>query len=192
MDVETITMDPAEARQAFEEYREAVRERHNEEDEALMRGYRELAKGHQLLALTPAMIEAGLDHRGLPRLAICRADAEWCEVYISQDTAVFTMDNSSRWGRAAKGKRVRVEGFPTLTRSSGGPHVFEGTSVVPAIPPPLRPAGKLDRFHVLWEANWKVPPKDPVLLRHMGGDLWAVLAMWNLTELERAVLAGRE
>ena len=30
-----------------------------------------------------------------------------------------------------------------------------------------------------------------ILLRHLGGDAYAVLAMWDLTELERLVMAGR-
>lgn len=32
---------------------------------------------------------------------------------------------------------------------------------------------------------------DPALLKHIGGDLYAVLATWDLTELERSVLGGR-
>jgi hypothetical protein len=34
-------------------------------------------------------------------------------------------------------------------------------------------------------------PVDPALLRHIRGDLWAVLAVWNLTDLERYVLSQR-
>jgi len=48
----------------------------------------------------------------------------------------------------------------------------------------------LDRFHILWEADWHLdPPQDPALLRRLMGDLWVVLAVWDLTSLERAVLA---
>lgn len=36
----------------------------------------------------------------------------------------------------------------------------------------------------------KVIAADPALLKHIGGDLWAVVAVWNLTDLEMAVLAG--
>jgi hypothetical protein len=36
-----------------------------------------------------------------------------------------------------------------------------------------------------------VAPRDPALLRHVRGDLWAVLATWDLTELERLVLTQR-
>ena len=40
-------------------------------------------------------------------------------------------------------------------------------------------------FHVLWEVeSWTPePPRDPALLRHLRGDLWSVLAVWDLTEL---------
>ena len=35
------------------------------------------------------------------------------------------------------------------------------------------------------------PPGDPALLRHVGGDVYAVEAVWELTELEKLVLSGR-
>ena len=36
------------------------------------------------------------------------------------------------------------------------------------IPPHLMPVGKLSRYHILWEAEWKrIPPKDPILLQHI-------------------------
>lgn len=35
-------------------------------------------------------------------------------------------------------------------------------------------------------------PKDPYLLRRIGkGDMWLVVAAWDLTEVERAALATR-
>lgn len=36
----------------------------------------------------------------------------------------------------------------------------------------------------------KEAPVDPALLKHIGGDLYAVVATWDLTDLERAVLDG--
>ena len=64
--------------------------------------------------------------------------------------------------------------------------------MVPIVPPQLRPHWGLHNYHILWEADWqKVPPRDPALLERIGGDLYAVLAVWDLTELERAVLAMR-
>ena len=70
-------------------------------------------------------------------------------------------------------------------------------AMVPIVPPAHRPARGLGDRLVLWEADdwtWSTvpaPPGDPALLRHIGGDLYAVEATWNLTELERLVLSGR-
>jgi len=57
----------------------------------------------------------------------------------------------------------------------------------------MRPKTKLEGFHTLWEVEtWTLePPRDPVLLRRLGGDLYVVLAVWDLTDLERAVLGAR-
>lgn len=63
---------------------------------------------------------------------------------------------------------------------------------MPTIPPKLRPKrGQLGLYHLLFEAEWGLdpdPPVDPALVRHLGGDLYAVLAVWDLTDVERAVL----
>lgn len=71
----------------------------------------------------------------------------------------------------------------------------EYRAIVPLIPPGLRPVGDLKNYHVVFEADWaKVAPpapRDPALLKHIGGDLYAVLAVWDLTDLERAVLSRR-
>ena len=65
-------------------------------------------------------------------------------------------------------------------------------SLFPLVPRPIRPSGRVGAYHVLWDANWHlVPPEDPALLQHVGGDLYAVVAVWDLTGLERAVLSGR-
>ena len=62
-------------------------------------------------------------------------------------------------------------------------------AIVPIVPPQFRPAGSLKRYFILWEADWEEVPRDPMLLRYLGGDLFAVLAVWDLTEIERTVLA---
>jgi hypothetical protein len=66
--------------------------------------------------------------------------------------------------------------------------------MVPLIPPRFRPSPRrLRHCHILWEVEqWTMTaPHDPALLRHVCGDLWAVLAVWDLTELERLVLSQR-
>lgn len=50
----------------------------------------------------------------------------------------------------------------------------------------------IERHRILWEATWsRIAPKDPALLKDIGGGLYVVLAIWDLTELERSVLGVR-
>jgi len=40
--------------------------------------------------------------------------------------------------------------------------------------------------------KWKpLPPKDPILLKRLTPNLFGVLATWDLTNLERAIIRGR-
>lgn len=200
MDLNTITMEKPAARQAFLDYRKAVREGGSAEDEAIMRGYRELARGRQLISLPETIAAGGVDDQGLPRLAVMRADVPWCWVRRSAEGAVtFAPSSSHPQHRAKKGiYRLPADTFPAVALAEVPPEWgWWGSrfrAMVPPIPPTLRPPFKLGNYEILWEATWEKvprPPGDPALLRHIGGDLYAVLAIWDLTPLERAVLAGR-
>jgi hypothetical protein len=89
-----------------------------------------------------------------------------------------------------------TDSFPRRS-AKWGRHFAAMTPLVPIHlrPKPRQgnPQGALANYHILFEAEWRpVPPKDPLLLRRVGqADLWVVLAAWDLTEVERAVLAGR-
>jgi hypothetical protein len=69
----------------------------------------------------------------------------------------------------------------------------EHSAQVPSVPLTLKPKRGLASYFILWEANWEPEPaRDPYLLRRLGrGDLWLVLAHWELTEVERAALSTR-
>src|SRR3990172_8637505 len=79
MDLATITVEREQAKVAYREYRQAVRERHSEEDIQIMRGYREITRGHKLVRLSEAINRGGFDG-ARPRLAIARAD--WQKVWL--------------------------------------------------------------------------------------------------------------
>lgn len=211
MNIPTITMDRAEARRAFLEYRSAVREaldreitlvddrraaavaERRESDEALMRGYRQLSLGYQVIDLRRVLSEGGQDEQGRPRLAVARADEQQVHMDRARDGAVTF---SVRWTRQRSDHRdprtQRSLAFPAGTLPVlQSPTLVSADAVVPTIPPRLRPA-QLDRYHLLWEAEWRrVAPVDPALLRALGDGLYVVVATWDLTELERAVLGIR-
>lgn len=142
----------------------------------------------------------------LPRLAVCRASAAF--VYtrgVQGDGSVEFVDSLRRRFDYRSG-RVKLEAaFAAGSDSAIGRDLVGSgdrsawSSMVPVVPPKHRPrsGSSLGSYLVLWEVDewtWSTvppPPGDPALLRHVGGDIYAVVATWNLTELERLVLSGR-
>jgi hypothetical protein len=195
MNIETIIMDPEVARQAFRDYRAAVKlnrdDRRRKEDEQMAAAYKAVSKGLAVLDLHRVMKQAGVLASHYPVLAIARADQEHCEAKIYQDgSARFAHDRDAFWSsrRFARGKVTNVPAgtFPVSDRT------INARAMVPSIPSALRPKANLSNYHILWEAVWEpTPPVDPLLLKHLGGALYAVLAAWDLTKIEQAVLRGR-
>lgn len=200
MTIDTITMDPAAAQAAYREYQAAVRQERGEvrsrwhaEDLALVQAYRQLAKGRAVIDAGAAMRTAGLREDGYPKLAICSSHLEKCWCYMGWSGDVEFSGKESRWRRERSPAAERVH-FPEGTfQTSDGLRGNQVSTLVPIIPPALRPKTKLEAFHTLWEVeSWTLePPRDPLLLKHLGGMLYTVLAIWDLTEIERAVLAWR-
>lgn len=209
MELATIEMPIEEAEQAFEEYRTAVRERHDDEDKRIMQGYRALARGQQVIRLSRTITAGGTDfltirkrwNAGIkidvtvPKLAVARANRETVWTYGVDDRGGCVMQTKRD---PHVNNRFDVMRFPEGTfgaaQDNDWGHLPRIRAVVPNIPPRLRPRTGLGNFHILFEAEWGIdpePPVDPALLKHIGGDLYAVIATWDLTELERAVLAGR-
>jgi hypothetical protein len=200
MQVAEIKMDRQEARRAYLAYRASVNsarqfdssetvQRLKKEDEALTAAYRELAKGNTLINLPQSMSTAGCDPEGLPRLAIARADA--AQVWFDRHSEHVTFWWGQEVHRIRKANKIElpVRNLPGLMDWSRFRRV---KSAVPIIPASLRPADALARYHILFEAEWReVPPVDPILLKHISGPLYAVLATWELTSVEQAVLGIR-
>ena len=216
MDLKTIEMDQEAALEEYRKYSEAIRtepkQKYSEArseyerfDRALARGYKELAKGSRLIRLTDALRAGGTQVRTwtydrwsdgrwvktpgigtFPRLAVARADARHCMCSgLNRDGDVtFWADGGRR-----KADKVSIDGvFGAVSDTNRQDH----KAIVPTIPPMFRPPFKLSNYHLLWEAEWDLmPPVDPALLKHLAGDLYVLLAVWDLTELEQAVLSER-
>jgi len=215
-DIERIgapTISRQDARKAYLEYKHAVlnaaRPEERKEYEGLWRGYKAIAAGQQVLDLGRTMQGAGVQDDTLyPRLAICRADARMCRCSLKADGGVTFVDEATRW-RAGLRRRVTlpIGTLPafTLTWDQGMYQRYrpngtlerigwqsEAVAVVPIVPPHLHPRAALSNYHILWDAVWAPkPPKDPLLVRHLAGQLYAIVAQWDLTALEQAVLRGR-
>jgi hypothetical protein len=193
MDLPVIDVPEAEAAAKLTEYAAIPHADRTPLDQAVIRAYRAVTGGGQVIRLPAAIRAGGFNDRGLPRIGV--AGAEWDEVacrWSGGDLVFDDMLGQGNRGAAVGRHTVRVP-VPGDDRPSGLMlHRVGGRSVVPLVPPACRPRrGKLSRCHILFEADWQPePPRDPALIRHVAGDLWIVLSTWELTELEAAVLGG--
>lgn len=176
----TMAMDRSLARDLLAKYRKA-RTPATDEDRAIMTAYREIARGRIVIQAAQAIREAGWNEQGLPVLAMIRADCQTCRAGCSSTDLTF----SSMIRGYERAKFI----VPRMPETRLGWR--RGEAVVPLVPLHLRPKHHLRNYWILWEADWKAIPHDPLLLRKLSGDLWLVLAAWDLTPVERAALENR-
>jgi hypothetical protein len=188
MNVDQLKFEPEQARELWKKY-QSHRVHQNPADAEIAAIYKRIAQGKTVIRAFASIAAAGVNAQGLPKLAIARADQPLCYLHHTDNTAVFS---PQRWfwhsDRTSRSKLLRVpwEGF-TMPRDKS---TYEAQ--VPLIPVHLRPKRGLQNYHILWEAEWtKRYPVDPFLLRRFGGDAWLVVAAWDLTEVERAVMSSR-
>jgi hypothetical protein len=187
MDTQQITVDREEARALFRKYRE---HQHYSTpiDWEIQRTYQNIAQGRVVIRALDSVTTAGLGEDGLPKLAIVRADAKTCMLQSWRDGSARM--NKDVWQH--NNHRKSYIDFPAGS-FPGIRYQNAHRAQTPLVPVHLRPKRGLQNYHVLFEAIWRpAPPIDPLLLRRIGqADLWVVCAAWDLTEVERAVLAGR-
>lgn len=218
MDLPVITVAPEQARAKLRAYRQAVRETRRRDDRLMAHAFYQASRGKQIVSLSAA-IEAGgtietevertvwesvryVRRRctvAVPRLAVARALTNLVYLRVTGEAVEFhDGHDKARWHVANVGEHHAMVRWvlPAVDLAWNRPL----SARVPPIPPEVRPRGhrsavaNLANYHVLWEAEWRQErapvPRDPALLKHIGGDLFVVMATWDLTDLERAVLAS--
>jgi hypothetical protein len=213
MDINSITMDRYDARLKADNYRERLAKMKpslgnadiRAEYEAALKGFEALAKGTKLIDLDEVMANCPLDHKSRPKLAIARHDRkqvkfEW-ESFTSRARFHTDFERAGEAWNPLESLTVRVNMGREHTRrtADGRGAKVEGYALVPMIPLDVRPkAGVPENAYILWEVEeWSdrrldvTPDTDPYLLKHITGSLYAVIAEWELTELEKSVMRGR-
>lgn len=187
MQVEKIVLDREQARELYRQYK---KHQHYSEplDHEIRRAYQLIAQGRMVIRAIESIRAAGLNEQGFPKLAMIRADAQTCFWNPAWRGGGGTFKMFDRWGSDHWRRRnVTVPNWPAVPDRAKN-----GKAIVPIVPVHLRPKRAIENYHILWEADWQAVPRDPMLLRRIGrGDMWLVVAAWDLTEVERAALATR-
>ena len=176
----TVTVDRKVAIELLRQYR-AAKAPATAEDQAIMTAYRQIARGQIVIQAAESIRTAGWNEDGSPKLAMTRADVRRISCLAGDNSVAFHKLNRSM-------ANFRVDNMPQRP-----PRIerWSYQAIVPLIPLHLRPKHALGNYWILWEADWSAAPADPLLLRKLKGDLWLVLAAWELTAVERAVLEQR-
>lgn len=195
MKIELITMPKSEARKKIKEYRTDLARRQSQEYQQILRGYKALESGLSLMHLSKSIQAGGFHESMMPRLAIAPADRKVVHFSWDSHSQVGVYDTNQPYRHRSDRMAVRVNlGRAHGLRSGADRRVtLRGKAMVPIVPPRARLKKDLTKLFILWEEDkWKVaePAADPALLKHVGGDLYAVLSTWDLTDLERAVIFG--
>ncbi len=196
MQIPTIEMPTELAQKKLDEYRDHRMADLAEDEQIMKRSFSALAKGKKLFNLYEVMRRAGTNHLAHPRLGIARAD--WEYVYFTgweEGNGVFHGVTSYREEKNPIECRGKV--FPEEVDRWGwnGHWGQQGEellrSPVPAIPQQLKPPHALLNYHILFEPVWEaLPGKDPILCKRISPNMFIILAAWDLTDLELAVMEG--
>lgn len=196
MELNKIEMSRGDARRHYQEYRTALKQQRTRQIAELAITYWQLSRGRQVIDVFEAFKAAGLKDDG-SALALCRADRKqvFLEKQFDGSAKFFGMSEGDiRQGRNPDFELPRD--FFAWKRTNGlqnGPIVHPRCrTLVPLIPPPCMPPAHLSNYHLLWEIDrWEpAPPDDPVLLRRITANIFVVMAQWNLTAVEKAVMRG--
>lgn len=196
-------MAEEEAKEEYLKYKEAIKDRKEKQYEDIKKVYLALSKGNKVIDIFDAFKRTGVNKDGEPKLSICRADYK--TVLFEKESlggGVFFGSGKEKWLKESIS--VPSGTFPNWEMKKdehGNPKTGWWDIIrqkietgVPIIPAHLLPNGKLENYHVLWEVkDWHepIPPKrDPFLLKRISSNLFSVLAEWDVTDIERAVLRG--
>lgn len=188
MQFDFITMQKEKAKEKYKQHLEIIKKHKTKALKEAKRMYYHLSKGRKLLDIWKVFENAGLNSDGNPRLAIAPANLEEIRFKKRNNrSSYFFIEGRYSWDE---------KWFYTLPKEIYPKWNEEGiiSTKVPTVPAKHIPKGKLENYWILWDVKtWdKLPDnKDPILLRQISDNVFVVIAKWNLTKLEKAILRGR-
>ncbi len=204
--IELIRESRQKAAEEYKAYKAALSTRMDNVNAEVETAYRDLMSvyghmrhGRALIDIRQAIGDAGFDEDGWPRLAIARADYRQCFCMRNSRGRVLFSGLRARmnWGSVTLSVRKEDIDLRDIQADNRPSNVIQARTSAPFIPPKLLPEDSVENYYLLWEAEgWEItriirPPRDPMLLSRVNDTIFVVLATWEMTDLERTVLAGR-
>ena len=210
MDIETVQVTKKEIEKELSELELALKKgyisKQNRLVKELLAVYGHLKLGGKVIDVAEAFKKAGkIEEQDVPRLAIVRADANYCHLYkFNNGGALFSWRQLKSWRESWRENKgagdVRLPIGTYQWEELKGDERHKRT-LVPLIPPRVHLAVSTrllrEHYHVLFEVEkWTSytvqprVPRDPILVRRLTSNLFGVLATWELTELETKIIEG--
>lgn len=199
-----ITLPKDQAKEEWKKYCDVLKTRKEKFLKVMKDAHYQMSQGKELIDVYKIMKEVGLNENNQPRLAIARADLT--EVYfLKRDEGAGMFGTKNDWNGVTASAKDMIE-LPQKTFDTHweriDPSKPESWNIknkiiktkVPIVPLELLPEGSLSNYYILWEAKeWEDLPdtKDPILLKRISENLFAILGCWDLTDLEQSILRGR-
>lgn len=214
MNTPVIEMGEAEARELYKDYAEQIKERGEKAEQYLKdlkQTYYHLSQGRKIIDIFEVFKNNSLRDNGDPILGIARAD--WKKVYFHKERmgAGTFSDIESNWNHSNNPSVA----LPSTTfkdwalvplpddadewaKNNRDIERARLQVKVPLIPSHILPNGSLDNYYILFEveegawAEKPVPPvgADPYLLKRINTNTFVILAEWDITPIEQAIMRG--
>lgn len=199
-----ITLPKDQAKEEWKKYCQVLKTRKDKFLKVMKDAHYQMSQGHELIDIYKIMNEVGLNENNQPRLAIARADLS-VVFFEKRDTGAGRFGTQEQWNSVTASAKDIIE-LPQKTFDVHWERVDPKQpqswniknkiikTKVPIVPLELLPEGSLENYYILWEAKvWEDLPetKDPLLLKRISENLFAILGCWNLTDLEQSILRGR-
>lgn len=194
-EIPKIKMPKEQAKEEWKKYVQVLKKRKEKYLKTMKQAMYQMKEGRELIDIYKIMKQVGLNENNEPRLAISRADLDKV-TFAKRDsgTGDFEMNGKDTISLPQNTFKIhwnREEGV--TDQNSWRIDKKRIRTKVPIIPVEILPEGSLSNYYVLWETNeWEELPetKDPLLLKRISENLFAILGSWDLTELEQSIISG--
>jgi len=197
-EISKIKMPKEQAKEEWKKYCDVLKRRKEKFLKVMKDAYYQMKEGKELIDIYKIMSEVGLNENNLPKLAIVRADAKEC-IFEKKDAGAGIFGFSSRYNQINYKDAVELPQntfkihWERVENSSWNIKEKSVKTRVPIVPIELMPEGDLSGYYILWETNnWQPIPeaRDPLLLKRISENLFAILGSWDVTELEQSIIRG--